>query len=145
MLLALMPFGNSSGSSVPEQRSKIARRFNAGLRPEGNPVPGGRQKSKGETQCSVVPSGLAIGGAMSFPALKRWAIFTKSLRDSSTRIPERHYCYTDSWKLFPDRANGRGFGRLVDKALEGPTTALSQLVGSLGEEVPKPVRFQTQP
>ena len=70
-----MPFGNSSGSPVPEGRATIAQRFNAGLRPEGNPVPEQRQKSKGGTQCSVVPSGLAIGGGDVFPSVETLGYF----------------------------------------------------------------------
>ena len=70
---------------VPEGHPTIAQRFNAGLRQRRKRVPEGRQKTGGRRRVSVVPPGLA-GIHPLDPALKRWAIFTLSLRDK--RLPE---------------------------------------------------------
>ena len=71
---------------VPEGHSTIAQRFNAGVRQEWGQVPGGRQKSSSGVEVSFVPPGL-VEPATHDPALKRWAIFTTSLRDEDTEFP----------------------------------------------------------
>jgi hypothetical protein len=77
--------GLGGSRKVPEGRSKIARRFNAGFIGRHTKVPKGRltRLSKGNhwNRDSAVPSGL-ISIPYLDPALKRRAIFTRSLRDS---------------------------------------------------------------
>jgi hypothetical protein len=72
--------------AVPKGQARIAQRFNAGLDGTSSRVPKGRPRSNPIPHPSAVPSGLfcQAGG---FPALKRRAILTMSLRDKGTRRP----------------------------------------------------------
>ena len=72
--------------SVPKGQAKIAQRFNAGMDIKRLPVPKGRLRFAKNP--STVPSGLA-SEAVFFPALKRRAILTMSLRDKATRRVDR--------------------------------------------------------
>ena len=79
--LASVPFDNSRYSSRRD-RLKIAQRFNAGWRGPGVASPGGTTENEFWAAHSAVPPGLVPAGA-AIPALKRWAIFAKSLPDWS--------------------------------------------------------------
>jgi hypothetical protein len=63
---------------VPQEQLTIARHFNAGFNHNRSRVPQGRQKTVLHAFCR--PCG-TYSGVVSYPALKRRAIFGKSLRD----------------------------------------------------------------
>src|ERR1041385_5593375 len=71
-LLTLMPFGNSR-ATVPEGRTKIAQRFNAGPANVRRQAPKGRKKRwENQRALSSLAGLVPISGYN--PALKRWAI-----------------------------------------------------------------------